>query len=121
MQLQAAEILRLQERLVGGVDVGAVVRIRERQYALRFELLVEVGHHRARHHLAGVAVVAHQERQVEDVELLDPERAELRDRRRASDRAELQRFELFLVLVERGVRIDLDLDPGRWCTSRRGP
>ena len=49
--------------------------------------------------------------QVEGLEFLDAERAELADRRRQHlDGAELERFELFLVLVELAVGIDLDLD-----------
>ncbi len=88
----------------------SVVPIGKRQHALGFELLVEVDHHRARHHLAGARVVAHEKRQIEDVEFLDPERAELGDRRRQNlHRAELQRLQLLLVLVERGVGIDLHL------------
>jgi hypothetical protein len=52
-----------------------------------------------------------QVRKVEDLEFLDAERRELRERRRQHlHRAELQRLDLFLVLVERRVRIDLDLD-----------
>ena len=89
--------------------MGAVVPIGERLDALVLELLVELGHHRARHHLPRMGVVGHQERQIEDVEFLDAERAEFGDRRRQElHRAELQGFELFLVLVERGIRVDFD-------------
>ena len=92
--------------------MGAIVPIGERRHALGFELLVEVGHHRAGRHLAGAGIVAHQERQVEDVEFLDAERPELGDRGGEElHRAELQRLQLLLVLVERGVRIDLHLHP----------
>ena len=50
-------------------------------------------------------------RQVEHLELLDAERAELGERRRQHlHRAELQRLELLVVLVELRVRIDLNLD-----------
>ena len=49
--------------------------------------------------------------QIEHLELLDADRAELGVRRRQHlHRAELQRLQLFLVLVERRVRIDFDLD-----------
>ena len=72
----------MMQRLVGGVDVGAVVPVGERQYALGLKLFVEVRHHRARHHLARARIVAQQERQVENVEFLDAERAELGDRGR---------------------------------------
>ena len=107
----APEVFRPDQRLVGRIDVGAVVPVGDRQHALGFELLVEVGHHRARHHLARPRIVAHQEGEIEDVEFPHPERAELGDRRRKElHRAELQRFKLLLVLVERGVRIDLNLD-----------
>ena len=49
-------------------------------------------------------------RQIEHLEFLDADRAELGVRRRQHlHRAELQRLELFLVLVELRVRIDFDL------------
>jgi hypothetical protein len=55
--------------------------------------------------------VVEDEWQVEDLELPDAERAELGERRREHvHRAELQRLELLLVLVEGRVRVNLDLD-----------
>ena len=65
--------------------------------------------HRPRH-VAGKPLAA-AERQVEHLVLLDAERPELRNRRREQlDRAELQRFDLLAVLVQRRVRVHLDLD-----------
>ena len=50
-------------------------------------------------------------RQVEHLELFDAERAELGERRRQHlHRAELERLQLLVVLVELRVRIDLNLD-----------
>ena len=67
---------------------------------------------RSGRHLVQVVVIAEDERQVEDLELLDAERAELGQRRRQHlDGAQLQRFHFFLVLVERRIGVNLDLDP----------
>jgi hypothetical protein len=56
-------------------------------------------------------VVREQERQIERLELLGAQRREFRGRGREHlHRAELQCLDLFLVLVELGVRIDLHFD-----------
>jgi hypothetical protein len=61
--------------------------------------------------LCSSAVVVEDEGQVEDLEFLDAQRAELGQRRRQHlHRAELQGLHLFLVLVQRAVGVDLDLD-----------
>jgi hypothetical protein len=58
-----------------------------------------------------LGVVVEDEGQVEDLELLRAQRPEFRQRGcQHLHGAELQRFHLFLVLVERRVGIDLDLD-----------
>jgi hypothetical protein len=59
--------------------------------------------------LCSSAVVVEDVGEVEDLELLDPERAELGQRgRQHVHRAKLQGFQLFLVLVKRAVGIDLN-------------
>jgi hypothetical protein len=74
------------------------------------QLLVHLLDHRAVEHLLRPLVVDKEERQVEHVELAHAQRTEFRDRRRQElHRAELQGLELLLVLVQRGVRVDLDL------------
>jgi hypothetical protein len=58
-----------------------------------------------------VGVVVEDVGQVEGLELLDAQRAELGQRRgQHLHGAELQRLHLFLVLVQRAVGVDLDLD-----------
>ena len=62
-------------------------------------------------HLVQLRRVVEDERQVEHLELLDAERAELGERRREHLHcAELQRLHLFLVLVQGRIGVDLDLD-----------
>ena len=61
--------------------------------------------------LVQFGVVVEDERQVEDLEFLHAQRAELGERGREHlHRAELQRLHLLLVLVQRRVGVDLDLD-----------
>ena len=109
--LEPLEIGRHQQRTVGRGHVEAVVPIGETGDALRLELLEQPLADRALHGLGVGRFILEQPRQVERLELLDAERCEFRGRgRQHLHRAELQRLDLFLVLVERRVRIDFDLD-----------
>jgi hypothetical protein len=77
----------------------------------RLQLLEQLGAHGALGDGVQVVVVVEDEGQVEDLELLHAQRAELGQRgRQHLHRAQLQGLHLFLVLVELAVGIDLDLD-----------
>ena len=109
--LQAAEIGRHQQRLVGRHDLEAVIPECQAGNALGVELLQHALADRAFGHAVQRLLAGEQIRQVEHLEFLYAQRAELGQRRRQHlDRAQLQRFELFLVLVQLAVRIDFDLD-----------
>ena len=91
--------------------VEAVVPVSQSQDALGLQLLEQPLADLALHGGGIGLVILEQPGQIERLELLDAERGEFRGRRRQHlHRAELQRLDLFLVLVERGVRVDLDLD-----------
>ena len=88
----------------------AVVDEAEPLDALRLELGHQALADRTVRDAVERGLVGEDVRQVEDLELLDAERSELRERRREHlHRAQLQRLELLLVLVQRRVRVDLDL------------
>ncbi len=97
--------------LVGRQGLESVVPIGEALDALGIQL---VQHHAANWPLCDLVefiIVVKDVRQVEQLEFLDTQGAELGQRRcQHLHGANLQRFHLFLVLVERAVGIDLDLD-----------
>ena len=108
--LEALEIGRIEQRPVGRHHVEAVVPVGEAADAFRLELLEQPLADFALHRLGIGRVVLEQPRQVERLEFLGAERGELRGRRRQHlHRAELQGFDLFLVLEQVRVRIDFDL------------
>jgi hypothetical protein len=79
--------------------------------ALGFQLGEELLTDRAGGNLVQIVVTIKDVGQVEHFEVLDAQRAELGQRRREHlDSTELQRFHFFLVLVQRRVGINLDLD-----------
>ena len=109
--LEPLEIGRHQQRTVGRGHVEAVVPIGETGDALGLQLLEQPLADRPLHGLGVGRLILEQPRQIERLELLGAERGEFRGRGREHlHRAELQRLDLFLVLVERGVRVDFDLD-----------
>ena len=89
----------------------AVVPVGEPEDALRFQLLGQPRAHGTLHGSGVGRLVPEQPGQVERLEFLRPEGCELcRGRRQHLHGAELQRLDLLLVLVQRGVRIDFDAD-----------
>jgi hypothetical protein len=99
------------QRLVGAQRLEAVVPEGQALDAAALELGEQLPADRPCGHAVQLVVVVEDEGQVEDLELLGAQRAELGQRRRQHlHRAELQRLHLFLVLVERAVGVDLDLD-----------
>ena len=108
--LESAEVRRHAQRLVGAHVLKAVVPIGEADDALRLQQAHQLLAERSIGDLAQRRLVRKDERQIEHLELLDADRSEFRvGWRQHLHRAELQRFELFLVLVELRVRIDFDL------------
>src|ERR1700754_1871290 len=92
--------------------MSSVVPIAERRDALVLKFLIEIVHYRACHHLTRMRVVAHQERQIEDVKFFDAKRTEFSNYRcQKLNRAALQGLELLFILIERGVWINFDRDP----------
>jgi hypothetical protein len=108
--LEALEIVRLLQRLVRAHLLEAVVPERQALDALGVELVEQLLADRALRDEVGLLEAVEQVGQVEGLEIAQPHRAELAQRRREHlHRAELQRLELLLVLVERAGRVDLDL------------
>ena len=107
--LEALEIGRRDQRTVGRGHVETVIPVREPADALGFQFLEQPLADRAFHRLGVGVYVLEQPWQIERLELLDAERREFRGRgRQHLHRAELQRLDLFLVLVKRGVRVNFD-------------
>ena len=106
---QSAEVGRYVQRRVGRHHLEAVVPVGQAGDALRLELPQQAAPdapfgHRVQRRLGREDI-----RQVEGLEFLHAQRAELGQRRRQHlHRAQLQRFELFLVLVQLAVRIHFD-------------
>ena len=89
------------QRLVGAHLLEAVVPIGKTDHALGIEQREQALAERAFSDFAQSGFIRENIRQIEHLESLTPDRAELRVRRRQHlHRAELQRLELFLVLVE---------------------
>ena len=109
--LLALDVGRRLHRLVGAHDLEAVVPVREAHDALALELLEQRLAGRTVGDLVQLGVVVEDVRQVEHLELAHAQRPELRERRREHlHRAERQRLHLLAVLVQRRVRVQLDLD-----------
>jgi hypothetical protein len=103
--------MRHMQRLVRAHLLEAVIPIGQTDHALGVEQAEHLLTDRPFGDLAQRCKARQQERQVEHLEVLDTDRAELGVRRRQHlDRAELERFEFFLVLVKGRVWIDLNLD-----------
>ena len=108
--LQALEVLGHLQRLVGAEGLEAVVPVGQAADALGLQLGQQRLAGRAGGDLVQVFVAVEDVGQVEDLELAHADGAELGQRgRQQLHRAELQRLHLLLVLVERGVGVDLDL------------
>src|SRR6266702_4498358 len=111
-QLLTLEVGGRPQRLVGAHHLEAVVPVREALDALGLELVEQLLADGSLRDLVQLLVAVEDEREVEELELLHAQRGELGERGREHlDRAELQRLQLLLVLVELAVRIDLDPDP----------
>ncbi len=109
--LQALEVGHMMHRLVRRHDLEAVVPIGQPLDALGLELGEQALPDRPLGDASKRRLVRNDVGQIEHLEFLDPERAELGERgRQHLHRAELQRFEFFLVLVELRIRVDFDLD-----------
>ena len=110
-EFQPLVVGRRQQLLVGAHLLEAVVPIGKTGHALGVQELEQLRAERAVGDFAQRLQVGKDVGQIEYLEFLDPDRAELRVRRRQHlHRAELERLQLFLVLVELRVRIDFDLD-----------
>ncbi len=109
--LLALEVGRRLDRRIQREGLEAVVPEDQAADALGLQLGQQLLADRTLGDLVQVVVVVEDEGQVEDLEFLDAERAELGQRRgQRLHGAELQRLHFFLVLVQRRVGIDLDLD-----------
>src|ERR1019366_4982103 len=110
-EFEALVVVRRNQLLVGGHLLEAVVPIGETGHALWLEQLEQFGAKRPVGDFAQGCEVRKDVGKIEHLELPDADRAELGVRRRQHlNRAELERLQFFLVLVERRIRIDLDLD-----------
>src|SRR5450759_4539317 len=110
--LQAAEIGRRSERLVGAHLLEAIVPVGQTDDALAVQFLEQLLADSALGHVVQVFGVVENVRQVEHFEFARTERAELRHRRREHLHVtQLQHLHLFAVLEQLAVRINLDLDP----------
>ena len=102
--------LTLRIWLVGAHDVEAVVPVGEALHALGLELGEHLLGELALGELPERCLVMENEGKVERLEFIEAERSELGGgRRQQLHGAELQRLQLFLVLVEGRVGVDLDL------------
>ena len=109
-ELEALVVFRRNELLVRAHLLEAVVPIGQAGDPLLVEQAEELLAERAVGHLPQRREVRENVREIENLEFLDADRAELGERRRQHlHRTELQRLEFFLVLVELRVRINLDL------------
>ncbi len=110
--LQTPDVAGKLERLVGAEVLEAVVPIGKTDDALRIELLEQEFPHRALGDLVQLAEVVEDVRQVEDLEFAHAHRPELGHRGGEHlHRAKLQGIHLLAILVQRAVRVHLDLDP----------
>ena len=100
-----------EQLLVGAHLLETVVPVSKPGHALRIQKLQQPGAERTVGDLTQRLQVGEDIGQIEHLEFPDADRAELGVRRRQHlHRAELQRLQLFLVLVELRVGIDFDLD-----------
>ena len=106
--LQAKEVVGHMQRAVGRHDLEAVVPVGQSRDPLVFQLGQKRLADLALRDLAQRVVAREDEGQVEDLEVLDAEGAELGQRGGEHlHRAKLQRLKFFLVLVELAVGVDL--------------